>query len=54
MDSYKIWVVRDRDIRKEFRFTHTGVIDLVKNNKGKNFILTIKAYSINAGSKAHI
>ena len=47
MDSYEIFAVKCRDLRKEFRFTNTSVIELAKNNKGKNFIVTIKAYSVN-------
>ena len=47
MDSYKIDIVRDRDISKQFWFTNRNVIELTKNNVGKTFIVTIKAYYIN-------
>ena len=42
MDSYKIDIVRDRDLSKQFRFTNRDVTELTKNNKGKTFIVTIK------------
>ena len=52
MDSYEIFIVRDRDLSKEFRFTNGEVIELVKNYKGKNFNVTIRAKNLDADSSA--
>ena len=45
MDSYEMSVIRNSNLRKEFRFTNRDVIELIKSNKGKSFIISVKAVS---------
>ena len=41
MDSYTAPVVRISNLKN--RFTNIDVIELLKNNKGKSFMITVKA-----------
>ena len=43
MDSYTVSVVRISNIKNQFRFTNIDVIELLKNNKGKSFMITVEA-----------
>ena len=44
MDSYTESVVRISNLKNQFRFTNTDVIELIKNNKGKSFMITAVLY----------
>ena len=52
MDSYKVYIERDRDLSKQFRFTNRDSIELTKNNVGKTFIVTIKVKKLGVNKTA--